>query len=246
MARSGPIWSKWDALQGDSLDTADEGGTIEPVHSRWLGLALVVGAFAVLVAIPDLPGLGLLLFLLPFVSGMLLLTGILGRPADLPGAPPKRSGSDRPLSTTEFRYRAGRLRIAVVWFLGLALVAGGVACVALIVPGPGGGRGTIWTVGAILSGPGLFLAFYAWRRPQSRVRLTPDAIEGVGILGTVRIPWNEVVALRALLVRTGSRVEVGRIYRVYSTRREVSFSDGVRDAEVLLAAIAEATGLAWE
>jgi hypothetical protein len=133
-----------------------------------------------------------------------------------------------------------------VWLLGLALVAGGVACVALIRPGPGGDRGTISMVGATLGGPGLLLVFYAWRRPRSRVRLTPDAIEGVGILGTVRIPLSEVVALRALLVRTGSRVEVGRIYRVYSTRRVVSFSDGVRDAEMLLAAIAGATGLAWD
>ena len=216
------------------------------MHSRWLGLALVVVAFAALIATPEPPGLWLLLFLLPFVSGMLLLTGILGRPAGLPGAPPERSGAVRPLSTTEFRYRTGRLGFAVVWLLGFALVAGGVACVALIQPGPGGGRGTISMVGATLAGPGLLLLFYAWRRPRSRVRLTPDAIEGVGILGTVRIPWNEVVALRAFLVRTGSWVEVGRIYRVYSARREVSFSGGVRDAEKLLTAIAGATGLDWE
>lgn len=101
-------------------------------------------------------------------------------------------------------------------------------------------------VGAVLACPGVLLVLYAWRRPRSRVRLTPEAIETVGIFGTVRIPWNEVVALRALLVMTGSRVEVGRIYRVYSVRRGVSFSGGVRDTEQLLAAIAGATGLAWE
>jgi hypothetical protein len=216
------------------------------VPSRWLGLALVVVAFVALVATPEPPGLWLLLFIIPFVSGMLLLTGILGRPAGLPGAPPEGSGAERPLTTTEFRYRTGRLGIAIVWVLGLALVAGGVACVALIWPGPGGDRGTISMVGATLGGPGLFFVFYAWRRPRSRVRLTPEAIEGVGILGTVRIPFSEVVALRALLVRTGSRVDVGRIYRVYSTRSVVAFSDGVQDAETLLAAIARATGLAWE
>jgi hypothetical protein len=215
-------------------------------RSRWLGLALVVAAFGALVATPEPPGIWLLVFLFPFVSGMLLLTGILGRPAGIPGAPPERSAAARPLSTTEFPYRTGRLGYAVVWFLGLALVAGGVACVALFQPGPGGGRGTISMVGAILACPGVLLVFYAWRRPRSRVRLTPEAIEEVGIFGTVRIPWNEVVALRALLIMTGSRVEVGRVYRVYSVRRGVSFSNSVRDAEKLLAAIAGATGLAWE
>ena len=215
-------------------------------RSRWLGLALVVVAFSALVATPEPPGPWILVFLLPFVPGMLLLTGILGRPAGLPGAPPEHSAGAQPLVTSEFRYRTGWLGYAVVWFLGLALVAGAVACVALIQPGPGGGRDTIWMVGAILGGAGLFLVFYAWRRPRSRVRLTPDAIEGVGIFGTVRIPWTEVVALRAILVRTGSRVEVGRVYRVYSIHREVSFSDGVRDVETLLAAIRGATGLAWE
>lgn len=215
-------------------------------RSRWLGVALLVAAFGALVATPEPPGLWLLVFLIPFVSGMLLLTGILGRPAGLPGAPPERSATARPPSTTEFRYRTGWLGYAVVWFLGLALVAGGVSCVALMQPGPGGGRGTILMVGAILAGPGVFFVFYAWRRPRSRVRLSPDGIEEVGVLWTVRIPWDEVVALRALLVRTGSRIEVGRIYRVYSVRRAVSFSNGVRDVEVLLAAIVGATGLTWE
>jgi len=206
----------------------------------------------------------ILAWILCWTTGLLLLFGLIGTH---PIAAERRIAAERtdrrptvpgsPVPTRDFRYGhrqwSRRAAAGFCMLLGFCLCAFGIGLTMWISRRDVAGI----VVGAGLSIWGLVIADYGRRYLRVRIHIDDQGIEARLYYRTMRMHWDEVVALVRrrcsfpLLIGAGSGfaaagIQAGTMHWVYSRRAKIWFSDQLTDADELADIIATATGLPWE
>lgn len=102
---------------------------------------------------------------------------------------------------------------------------------------------------------GTFLCYYGWRYLHVRITVSPEGIEARLYFRTVRIRWDEVVALvtrrcslpmaMAGAVPIVGVMDAGSMFWVYSRREKLWFSGQLVGSLELVELISQSTGLDW-
>ncbi len=235
-------------------------------RQRILGAFLFAVALVTLLSNPpgDWKYLQLVVFIVCLAGGYLLTSGVVGVHATAASrrrngrtSPGDSPGKSLPMERQAFRYGSTpwrrALAVGTCVSLGIGQMALGVT-LAVILWHESVGAAVV--CGGIALG-GLVLCDYARRYLRVCIEVDAEHITSRLYYRSVRMRWNEVVALvqqrcvaplaiggGGLLAAGG--LEVGRIYLVYSSRDKIWFSNSLVDAEMLVQIVSERTGLPWE
>jgi hypothetical protein len=220
--------------------------------SRIAGCTLLVCAFILLICSP--PGFSIIhffIFLLCFVSGFLLVSGIIGthpvaariRRLAIRNIAP-RTGPLVYVPEQLFPYESSsikrRLASGVCFVIGLCMVGLGVLVVYLF---PSKSADTI-LMGIPPWACGILCLWISIRYPSRYIQVTPQGITVHGYFGTRAMPWQNILVLIARQHFVGFTA-IGVLYSLYSDRSKVSFSSHIPGSDRLVALVSEATGLTW-
>ncbi len=221
--------------------------------SSLTGVVLLCSAFSLLLLAPaDFSALNFAAFMLSFVLGILLLSGIIGtdpvsrRSRRQAGSPHRDSREPIPevnLRTYRYPSRPVLYRALSLSFFGLLLIS--IAYWPMLKRRP-----TLETDLAALLAllGGIVGAAYFYRFPRTFIQTEKSGLRARSWLGEEFLPWGNIVAL----VRTDVPLwlfvgpSVGQIYRVYSLDDRLEFFHSLENASDLAAVIEQASKQKWD
>jgi hypothetical protein len=223
---------------------------------RIAGVALLVCGLVLLIFSPaKFSTAHLLLFLACFVSGILLITGIIGTHPTAAGLRREaiKGGIRRPgplchVPEQVFPYANSPLKKSLVTIvcaaIGLSLACLGIFLMWVFHSKAADGVLT----GVIPLAGGILCLWIAVRYPSVRLQVNPGGITLRGYFRTVQMPWETILALIArnhYVLTAGGFAPTGILYSLYSPHSKLWFSSQLPGSERLASLVAEATGLTW-
>jgi len=223
---------------------------------RIIGSVLLLCALVLLFRMPPREHFSVALFfayLACLVVGFLLVIGFLGTAprasrlrmqAAMAGT--LRPGPLVPVPEQVFTYATGSLWQALAAIvcvtIGVLMLALGIY-LAIALPLSPLDRSIVWLPAAIAGASCIWVPL---RQLRMHVRINPLGIRARQYFRTTSMGWQEIVALTIRVNYLPPFGSLGTTYSVYSKDDRIDFSDRLKNASQLTAAIAQATGLSWQ
>jgi hypothetical protein len=233
--------------------------------SKVIGVVVVAAAFAFLFTRPDTHDdvLGPIVFIALMLVGVMLILGYIGLPAgylarkralrlelsqksEKPGSAAERGARAAEVIPRVYKYPSPLIARIALWGFSVLMLAMGVGMVALEAPTSGFKTAILIASMPLLAVP--FFAWFAYRIPRIRFDIGPQGLNVCRLIGSVRIPWQEIVMLKridppeitaGILVRT-------TVFRIHSLSGNAEFQNTLTGAKELAETIQRITGLDWE
>jgi hypothetical protein len=222
---------------------------------RILGACLLICALVLLMRMPPKEHFSVaafFAFLACLAVGFLLAIGFLGTAprasrlrAQAAMAGPSRPGPLCPVPEQVFSYAThswGQVLATVICvIIGILMLALGVF-LAVALPMSALDRSIAWLPGGIA---GACCIWVPLRQLRMYVRIGAQGIRARLYFRTIRIGWEEVVALTVRKNYVPPFGLLSTTYSVYARKARIDFTDRLKGTSQMVAIVAQATGLSW-